>query len=420
MRPSFKHYIYRQFFSISLITIISLIVFVELISEDLEENMTALAIKSEKEHYQTLTDDITQVWKTATTIAAFVPEKIEHFSDLPIIFHGLPVPFSGEIEMAQGDYWIDISQIPNGVLYIANSTTLFEKHEKMFLVGIIIVGLTFIVISFFLAQLSARRIVKPLSALTYEVGSITPSNKSVHISENYRDQELYSIATTFNTYLKNMEEHVKREQLLISMASHELRTPIAVVSGALDILDGRGTLSAEDKKTVHRVRDATNEMSANVEAILMLARKQSASIKKKRIIFDEILLSAVQERLETHPEDQSRLIIAPSKFNHELESDATQVKMLLRNLIQNALVHTQGLVTLLQNEQGLLISDEGTGLPVNVRLQISQDNHIPQDQVNESGVGLFIVKLICERLGWSMDVHDTIATGTRIQLRINN
>jgi len=415
MKPSVKHYIFRQFFSISILTVVSLVVLVELLSSDLEKNMMALEIKHEKAHYQPLSHDDAMAWKTAGTTAVYVPDHIKNFAYVPSLFHDLTIPFSGEIEEADRDYWVDISRTPKGILYIARDTTLFDQREKVFFVGVIIVGVIFIIISFFLSQISARRITKPLYKLIGDIGSITPEDKALRISENYRDHELYSIAKTFNGYLDIMGNHVKREQLLISMASHELRTPVAVISGALDVLDHRGTLSLEDRKTIGRIRDATNEMNANIEAILMLARKRPASVKKRQVILNEILLSTVQERLDMRPEDQSRLNIVSDDFNHVINSDATLIKMLLRNIIQNALDHTQGTVTLLQNKHGLLITDEGAGLPRDVKSRIFHNQSLYHDKINKSGMGLFIVALICEHLGWSMSIDDSVSTGTRIQ-----
>ena len=416
MRPSIKDHIFRQFFVLSLLTVITLIGLVELMSDDLEENMVALEAELEKAHHLPLTNNVAQTWDTATAQIIFVPEGAASPTDLPDIFQGLPIPFSGEIELPDKEYWVDISSSPTGVLYIAKDTSLFEQREEIFLLGIIIVGCLFVVLSFILTQLSTRRIVKPLTELTQEISNINPLNRTMRVSENYHDQELYSIATTFNTYLKTMEEYVKREKMLIGMASHELRTPIAVVSGALDVLEERGTMSEKDKKTVARIRGATNEMNANVVAILMLARKQPAPHQLTQILLSQTLQTAVHERLNTHSEDQARLSIIPSEIDHELLSDITLLRMLLKNLIQNALEHTQGNVTLQQNKLGLLISDEGAGLPQNVRLQLSQNTPIPNGYLNESGLGLFIVTLICERLGWRIEVDQQAKIGTALQL----
>lgn len=420
MRPSVKHHIFQQFFALNLLTVVALIGLLEVLSDDLEESMVALELESEQVHYLSMTNDTPQTWITATTIAAFVPKHTTHFAELPRVFQGLPIPFSGEVETIDEDYWVNIHLTPTGTLYIAKGTYLFERREEVFLFGIMIIGVLFVTISFVLTQLSARRIVKPLTALTQEISHIDPQQRTMRVSENYHDQELYSIATTFNTYLNTMDEYVKREQMLTSMASHELRTPISVVFGALDVLDERGTMSEKDKKTLKRIRDASNEMNANVEAILMLARKQPASLQFTQILLSEAIQSVVLERINAHPHDQTRLSITPSEMDHEVIGNASLIRVLLRNLIQNALEHTQGKVTLQQNKQGLLVLDEGIGLSKEVQQQLSRRTTLPLParHDNESGLGLFIVTLICERLGWRIGYDEQAKRGALLQLYI--
>lgn len=420
MRTSFKYHIYRQFFIFSLLIVITLLGLVELIYDDLEQQIVALEMKNEQTHYLAIVGDVPKIWQTATTLSSFVPAHMENFSGLPRLFQGLPVPFSGGITSSDKEYWVEINRLPTGVLYVARDTTLIEQRETVFRFWLIAVGCIFVVISFVLALLSARRIGKPLSDLAQEIGRIDPQHRAMRIAEDYRDHELSSIARAFNIYLNAMESYVIREQTLIGMASHELRTPIAVVSGALDILDERGTISEKDKKTVRRIRDAANEMSANVEAVLTLAKKPSTVDCSTRIRLNDAIQSAVQERVSAYPEDQTRILIASSEIDHEISGDASLVRILLRNLIQNALEHTQSRVTLQQNEQGLLISDEGPGLPQNVRLQLGRRTPLPSWHTNESGLGLFIVTLVCERLGWRIDFDDQIETGTRLQFSFSN
>lgn len=418
MRPSIKQHIYKQFFGLTLLTVIALVSLVELISHDIEDNMFGQEIEMEKTHYLPLIGDTAQTWKTAATQVAYIPnsENNDTSTPLPAIFQGLTIPFSGEIELPDKEFWVDISRTPSGVLYISHDVTMFDQREEVFMYALFFVGLLFVVISFILSQLSTRRIIKPLTKLTEEISHIIPRQQSMRVTEDYLDQELYSIASTFNTYLETMEDYVKREQMLVGMASHELRTPIAIISGALDILDNRGLLQEKDKITVNRIRSAANEMNANVKAILLLARKQGAKLPTTHFLLSQSLEDVCKERYSTHPSDKTRLNIITDKLDHSMQTDITLVNMLLRNLIQNALEHTQGNVHLRQNDQGLLISDEGAGLPEDKRLQLSQKLSLPGKHAKESGLGLFIVTLICDRLGWTIRLNEENKTGTHIQL----
>jgi len=90
------------------------------------------------------------------------------------------------------------------------------------------------------------------------------------------------------------------------------------------------------------------------------------------------------------------------------------VRMLLRNLVQNAVRHTRGQVRVDIAASQLTVSDDGGGLPAHVRERLSA----PQSsrQLPEDGLGLFIVRLICERLGWRYRVLDRTPLGTVFEL----
>ncbi|MDK7178822.1 histidine kinase dimerization/phospho-acceptor domain-containing protein, partial [Micrococcus luteus] len=74
------------------------------------------------------------------------------------------------------------------------------------------------------------------------------------LDTDYDEIELHSISDSFNQFLMQIEQFVQREKNLLNMASHELKTPLAVMLGGLDILDKRGNLSPKDEVTLQRIR----------------------------------------------------------------------------------------------------------------------------------------------------------------------
>ncbi|NOY84487.1 MAG: HAMP domain-containing histidine kinase [Nitrospirae bacterium] len=415
MNASFKRHIYRQFFTLSFLTALLLFSLFTLLYEEIEQRIVDFKVHEEI-HYLAEGRNAPEIRRVETTLSVFIPSNTLHFPDMPVLFQGLPIPFFGEIKTKDKEYLVVIRQLPLGVIYVAMDTAPIEKREETFQWWLIVISVVFVGISSVLARFSTRRILKPLSELTEEIRHIDPRQRTARISEQYHDQELNTIATTFNSYLSTMENHAAREKMLISMASHELRTPIAVVSGALDVLDERKTLNQKDKKTLERIRSATSVMNGNVEGILMLARKQPVNSRTTQTLLSPLVQSVMEELSDAEPTNQIRLSIVPNKINYKVVGDPSLIQMLLRNLLQNALEHTQGNVTLMQTERGLQITDEGAGLPSNARLQLKEKMLCLTKYANESGLGLFIVTLICERLGWRIEIDEQWKKGTRIHL----
>ena len=86
------------------------------------------------------------------------------------------------------------------------------------------------------------------------------------------DDEVGVLAGTIEKTLERICAFVERERYFTSSASHELRTPITVITGALELLE-LSDLSATDVKAVDRVRRATLDMKTSIEMFLCLARE---------------------------------------------------------------------------------------------------------------------------------------------------
>jgi signal transduction histidine kinase len=226
---------------------------------------------------------------------------------------------------------------------------------------------------------------------------------------------LYSIVLTFNRFLDELESYVRREQSLLGLASHELRTPIAVMSGALDIIEQRGRLDERDQNTLRRIRQACEEMRDNVGTLLRLARRESkepaldlvdVGEEARQVVADVGLIHHAGARLRL--QEDSALV---------LRADRAMVRMLLRNLIQNAVQHTQNDIRVTIGEESIEIEDEGTGLDAGEQARLRGRRQSPTDRSGMSGLGLYIVTLMTERLGWRLGIAHTDAHGTKVLIR---
>jgi signal transduction histidine kinase len=230
----------------------------------------------------------------------------------------------------------------------------------------------------------------------------------------YQDGELHTIAQTFNRFLDELESFVKREQSLLSLASHELRTPIAVISGALDVLEHRQQLSKDDKATLARVRRASAEMEANVNMLLKMARRDPVVETIKQVALVNVV-EQVLDDLDAHHDVQARVSLTASP-GITVQADPTLVHMLLRNLIQNALQHTTRGIQI-RLETGLVqIVDDGPGLTDEQRAILSGQERIDLGDSPLGGLGLYIVTLMCERLQWRVEVVPSHSSGTLIRV----
>lgn len=411
--------IFRSIFAIGAINVAVTMVAIEFIYEDVEDTILRLELAEERNFLeQRIKGSQVQSWNSALLTALYVPDG-QTAENMHPLFINRPIPFSAEVLDGEKSFLlsIDRTESPPGVLYLAQDISILEDREDFMQLAVAFLGAGMLLLGFLLARHGTRRVVKPLEALTGDIRSIEPGTRINRIESAYEEMELADIANTLNDLLGALDEYVKREKSLVSLASHELRTPIAVIAGALDVLEQRASLSAADQRTLSRIRRATDEMRSDVDVLLKLARRHGNEDEPTRIeltaCVDEVICDIEACSLDTSRHITSAAPAAPV----HVVADPALVRMLLRNLIQNAVRHTRDEVHVDITPEHLLIRDHGDGLPQSAQARLTAP--AAHQSVPENGLGLFIVRLICERLGWRIAIRSDNAAGTVIELHFD-
>jgi len=388
-------------------------------NENLEASLLELDFQTERSLVlENARPGETLVWDTTTLKAYYTLPDPNHTGideRLPEIFRRLPVPFSGEIEVGEATFLVTTEQVRGGYFYLAKDISLFEHREEVFHRFLFFLGLAVVLLGIMLARITGKRLVAPIQQLTRQIRDTPPAPSMRRVPADYKDVELAAIAQSFNAFLGELETYVKREQSLMSLASHELRTPIAVIGGALDVIEQRGGMQGPDKAPLVRMRRAADEMAANINVILKLTRRKSTAERRERIELAE-LLTEIRDDLARHTANTAERIRIRGQDRPCVREDPALVKMLLRNLIQNAVQHTRGKVDVIITRSAIEIRDEGVGLPDAFRAYLNNPRADAGELLSLSGLGLFIVTLICERLSWQLTAVTSDKPGATVRL----
>ncbi|KPW97124.1 Sensor histidine kinase [Pseudomonas savastanoi] len=104
------------------------------------------------------------------------------------------------------------------------------------------------------------RLHRPVQALALGMKQLDPENLSQRLPVQYDQEELKDIACGINAHLERVEQFMARERALLDQASHEFRTPIAVISGELDVL-ARQALPACAAPPIQRMRATVDNLT---------------------------------------------------------------------------------------------------------------------------------------------------------------
>lgn len=401
-----------------LLTLAVTIASVYVANESLEQSVLQLDLQAERDF---LIGNARQgqplVWDTASLKAYYAPPGVADDAGVPLpaVFDGLPFPFSGEIEMGAATFLVTVGEAAGGRLYIAKDITLFEQRETEFLILLALISVAVVGAGLLLGWLTSRRLVQPLQQLASHIGATQPAPSMPRVSLSLQDRELREIADTFDRFLDEMEAYVRREKSLLSLASHELRTPVAVIGGALDVIDQRARLGADDARTLARVRRANDEMGRNVETILRLTRRPRAHETQETVALATVVRDVCEDLARVGVAAQGRVQV-DAAHDCPVQADPTLAKMLVRNLVQNALQHTSGDIVVTVRESCLEVADRGEGLSLERQACLARAEP-PGHGGGLTGLGLFIVTLVCEKLDWHLSVVQATPAGTTLRVR---
>lgn len=278
-------------------------------------------------------------------------------------------------------------------------------------------------LGFGLGVVVMRRAVAPVTQLAKVVADIDPEKLSAEDhkrieSGRFGDDEVGMLARTLEKTLERISAFVERERYFTSSASHELRTPITVITGALELLE-QSDLSATDVEVVDRVRRATLEMKTTIEMFLCLARESDDGLYDEQFLVMPLVNQAI---------DQQRYLLNGKCVDVEIDLIDVEIgdqsnpiacghpqafSITINNLVRNAFENTldgQGPITIHIKEHVLFITNQ-------VRSE-AEERHAPIEESPPGGygLGLGIVQRLCERNGWAFSLH---ANETRVAARLS-
>ncbi|WP_424004084.1 response regulator [Haloarcula salina] len=252
-----------------------------------------------------------------------------------------------------------------------------------------------------------------------ETGEATRSEDAVgdrHYQNQYIPVDSYRESDTFQLVSRDITDRVERQRKLerqnerleefASVVSHDLRNPLNVAQGAVDLLD---VPDEENADLVDKIDRSLDRMGCIIEDVLTLAR-QGRTVDDPQEAELETLASTAWNWIEA---EQSSLAVTSSA---ELEADRGRVQDLLANLFRNAIEHNDGEVEIevgLFGDAGFYVADDGSGVSDDADEVFEMGYTSSEDG---TGFGLAIVEQVAEAHGWSVDLTDSEDGGARFEV----
>lgn len=229
------------------------------------------------------------------------------------------------------------------------------------------------------------------------------------------DAETRTMVRSLQHFVARIDRFVERERNFTRDAGHELRTPIAVLKGSLDLLENQPEQSPVQEKTLARMRRVLDETETLLETLLLLAREQDVASAAPRVNVSHVVAEQVELLSELAAERGNRLVYESHEDCWILAQDRV-VAIIVSNLLRNALSYTSnGSVTVVVDSQALRIEDTGIGMS-EADIERAFTAFYRSDPARESGhghgLGLAIVKRLCDQFGWTVTLESSLGSGS--------
>jgi two-component system, OmpR family, sensor histidine kinase ArlS len=273
-----------------------------------------------------------------------------------------------------------------------------------------------------------KHVLKPIADMTKAAESLSANNLSDRINLAGTKNEFKDLAAVINKMLDRIERSYNSQKQFVSDASHELRTPIAVIQGYANLLErwGKTDTSVLDEG-ITAITQETASMKELVERLLFLARHDKKTLLLELEDFDptEIMTTVFKD---------AQLLSAAHQFELKadrhcmINGDKGMLKQLLRILIDNAIKYTPsgGKITLSlaveERECVIAVQDTGQGISKEELTRIF-DRFYRSDKARKAqsgghGLGLSIARIIVVAHGGTITVRSKVDAGTAFLVRL--
>ncbi|HJQ70428.1 MAG TPA: ATP-binding protein [Blastocatellia bacterium] len=276
----------------------------------------------------------------------------------------------------------------------------------------------------------ANKALEPVDRITRTVERIGRGNLSERVEEPRTKDEIGRLAGTFNEMLSKLEQAFARERRFTADASHELKTPLAVLRGDIEVALRRERATDEYRRVLTSSLEEIARLTKLTDDLLTLARSDAGEtmLELEPISLDRLASEAYNFLQPLASSASVALDYNPSAVPVVVEGDQKRLKQLFVNLLDNAIKYTPagGSARLALDREGeaaiIEVSDTGRGIPAEALPHVFERFYRQSDpgdgRVNGFGLGLAISKWIVEAHGGNIEVSSHPGSGSRFRVSL--
>ena len=302
-----------------------------------------------------------------------------------------------------------------GRVALALDISEMESDERRLTLTMLASSAAVVALLALVTHFAAGRLVRPLASIARSITSLSPtrSGQGIHV-ERSAPQEAIVIANAVNDYLRRIDAFVERERAFVNMASHELRTPIAVICGSAEVALDRRTEAASAKPYLEHILRTARDMERLVALLLALAKDPARlHATTETVDLAELLPAVIEDHRFLASTKELSFEVGPTT-SRQIQAPPQIARAAIGNLIRNAIENSdRGVVKVSLSDQAqVVIQDPGHGMSDDELTAIYTKLARSGELASSGGIGIDLISRLCEHLGWRLSFSSRPEEGT--------
>jgi len=316
-----------------------------------------------------------------------------------------------------------------GIVQVAESYTNIQTIEQLLLLFLTLGGFITVMLAGGGGWFLAGRALTPIDRITRMAQAISVNDLHQRLNLDMPNDEVGRLANTFDQMLTRLEDAFLRQKQFIADASHEMRTPLTILKGDVEVTLNRPRTAERYRETLEMVNETTDQLTALVEELLLLARADNNQYLLNLDRFDlcELLAQQITHLTPYANRSQITLHFTPPEAIM-LNADSAKLTRLFLNIIGNAIKYSQPndqvnvKATIENNQAKITIVDNGPGISAEhlphlferfYRADKARSRQkVQNDSGTGAGLGLSIAHWIAQAHRGRINVTSKVEVGT--------
>jgi len=310
------------------------------------------------------------------------------------------------------------------VVFVKTKSEVFKSQTNRLLVIMIVVLFAGLLLIFLLSRLLSNIAYRPITKVISQVNSMELSSLDKPISSSNTNDEIQDLITTFNNLLSRLSDTFAIQKNFINYVSHEFKTPLASISGNLEVFAQKDRTPEEYQKVTSEALENVYHIEEILNNLMMLSGLKTIHQENETFRIDETLWDINDKIFEIH--ESQEIGIDLKVENEELLSvkgSEVQIKVALYNLIENAVKYSDGnpikiSLSEVNSQLQIIIQDYGKGIQKEDLHYIQQTFYRGKNvgNIKGSGIGLSLATIIFKQNNIQFTIDSEENSGTRITL----